>query len=78
MNSKQYLIEFEHSSRHLGHDGFGILLVNATSFEEACEKIKRFSVKKCNPHSKQANSPEGYVWNEYFENARNFVNLTIE
>ena len=69
----QYLIEFEHDSRHLGQDGYGMLLVNAYSFEKACEKIKNFFVSKCNPHHK----PEPYYWDEYFTNARNFVNLTI-
>jgi hypothetical protein len=68
---KQYLIEFEHTSRHLGQDGFGLLLVSANSFEEACSKIEVFSVPKVNPAT-------GYKWNEYFENAKNFVNLTID
>jgi len=67
---KQFLIEFEHDSRHLGFNGFGMLLVSANNFEEACEKIQTFSVKK-------RNSATGYEWDEYFTNARNFVNLTI-
>jgi len=66
----QFLIEFEHDSRHLGYNGIGTLLVNANSFEQACQKIGDFSVKK-------TNSATGYNWNERFTNARNFVNLTI-
>lgn len=71
---KQYFIEFEHTSSHLGTGGIGYMLVNATSFDEACEKIKEFSVRKCNPHHR----PEPYYWDEYFRDAKNFINLTIE
>lgn len=71
---KQYLIEFKHDSRHLGYAGIGTLLVSADSFEEACEKIRFFSVEKCNPHHK----PKPFHWNEYFTNARKFINLTID
>lgn len=65
--NKQYLIEFEHDSNHVGHDGFGTLLITADSFE----RIKYFSVPKIN-------SANGFTWNESFENARNFLNLTID
>lgn len=71
---KQFLIEFEHSSRHLGYGGYGMVLVNADTFEEACEKIKEYSVPKYNPH---AYDGQGYNWNEKFTGCRNFVNLTI-
>ena len=67
---KQFLIEFEHDSNHLGLHGYGQLLVSAESFEEACQKIPHFKVWK-------KNSATGYQWQEYFKNARNFVNLTI-
>lgn len=68
---KQYLIEFEHDSKFLGNNGYGQLLITARSFEEACEKVANFSVKK-------TNSATNYSWREKFINARNFVNLTIE
>ena len=71
---KQYLIEFEHDSKHLGYDGRGQLLVSANTFEEACNKIADFSIAKVN----KSHKPSPYHWNEYFDNARNFVNLTIE
>lgn len=68
----QYLIEFQHDSKFLGIDGMvGMLLVKASSFEEACSKVETFSVE-------MTNSATGYKWNEYFRNARNFVNLTVE
>jgi hypothetical protein len=72
---KQFLIEFKHDSNFLGYDGFGILLVNASTFEEACNKIKEFSIPKHNPH---AYNGQGFSWNEKFTNCRNFINLTIE
>jgi len=68
---KQFLIEFEHDSRHLGQDGFGMLLVAGTNFKNACAKISNYSVQK-------TNSATGYTWLEKFTNVRNFVNLTIE
>ena len=68
---KPYLIEFEHDSNHLGLHGYGLLLVYANSFEEACESIANFKVPK-------RNSATGYTWNESFSNARNFTNLTID
>ena len=67
---QQFLIEFKHDSKFLGFNGLGLLLVEARSFEEACDKIARFSVKK-------VNSVNGYEWKERFKNARDFVNLTI-
>lgn len=67
---KQYLIEFEHDSKHLGHNGYGQLLVRATDFEYACKKVKTFSVLK-------ENQVTGFKWRESFINARNFINLTI-
>ena len=67
---RDFLIEFEHDSRHLGQNGFGMLLVNASSFESACDKISKFSVHK-------RNDANGFEWNEYFKGCRNFVNLTI-
>jgi hypothetical protein len=67
---KQFLIEFEHESNHLGHDGFGMLLVSASTFEEACSKIEKFSVTL-------TNSATGYQWDEYFTNPSGFINLTI-
>ena len=66
----QYLIEFEHDSKHLGHNGYGQLLIKADSFESACEKVTTFSVKL-------RNSVTGFTWNEGFSNPTNFVNLTI-
>jgi hypothetical protein len=68
---KQFLIEFEHKSRHLGLDGFGLLLVSAKTFDEACEKIEEF-------HITLTNHATGYQWEEYFDNPSNFRNLTIE
>lgn len=67
---KQFLIEFEHDSNHLGTNGIGFLLVKAKTFEEACSKVKEFSTPK-------ENSATGFRWDEKFTNARNFVNLTI-
>ncbi len=67
---KQFFIEFEHDSNRLGYDGYGHLLVNAETFEEACKKIETFKVPKVNIN--------GYKWDEYFTNPRNFINLTIE
>ena len=66
----QYLIEFKHDSRHLGLDGLGMLLVTANSFSNACIKILNFSIRK-------ENSATHYEWDEYYENARDFINLTI-
>jgi hypothetical protein len=70
----QYLIEFEHDSKYLGQNGFGMLLITAETFEKACDKIVHYSIRKCNPHHK----PEPYYWDEYFRNPRNFIDLTIE
>lgn len=67
---KQFLIEFTHDSSHLGFGGFGLLLVMATTFEEACLKVSAFSTP-------MTNEATGYKWNETFKNARNFINLTV-
>lgn len=70
---KQFLVSFEHDSKRLGYGGFGQLLISAYTFEEACNKVKTFSVRQVN----MSHKPEPYYWNEYFDNARNFVNLTV-
>lgn len=70
----KYLVEFEHDSKCLGYAGRGQLLVTADTFTEACDKIKYFSVEKVN----MSHKPEPYYWDEYFTNARNFINLTID
>lgn len=71
---KQFLIEFQHDSRFLGHNGFGMLLVTAPSFELACEKIHEYVVPMHNPH---AYDGKGFSWDEKFIKARDFRNLTI-
>lgn len=68
---KQYLIEFQHDSKYLGLNGYGILLISAKDFKEACKKVKNFKIKKINKAT-------GYTWYEYFKNAHNFINLTIK
>lgn len=70
----KYLVSFDHDSKRLGYAGKGQLLITADSFEQACNKIKYFAIEQVNIHHK----PEPYYWNEYFDNARNFVNLTID
>ena len=67
---KQFLVEFEHTSRHLGQDGFGMLLVSAKTFKGACSKIEKF-------HITLTNKATGYQWEEYFTEPKNFRNLTI-
>jgi hypothetical protein len=67
---KQFLVEFEHKSNHLGLDGIGLLLVSAKTFNEACNKIKTF-------HITLTNSATGYQWEEYFIEPTNFKNLTM-
>ena len=67
---KIFLIEFKHDSKFLGQFGYGQLLVQGETFEDACAKVVKFSVPK-------VNKATGYTWNETFTNARDFVNLTI-
>lgn len=70
---KQFLIHFEHDSKHLGYGGFAYMLVQANSFEHACHKIEAWSTPMVNPHHK----PKPFHWNEDYKNARNFINCTI-
>jgi hypothetical protein len=67
----QYLVQFEHDSKFMGMNGFGTLLITATSFELACIKVITYSLS-------MKNSATGFEWLEKFTNPRNFVNLTIE
>ena len=67
---KQFLIQFKHNSRRLGYDGIGQLLITAETFEEACERVPEFGIV-CE------NEATGYKWVEHFDNAKEFINLTI-
>ena len=67
---KQFLVQFKHDSRHLGYNGIGQLLVDANNFEDACFKIKQWSTP-------MVNDATGYTWEEEFDNARDFINLTV-
>jgi len=65
-----FLIEFKHDSNFLGYDGIGQLLIRANSFKEACDRVDEF-------RKPMENTAIGFKWDEWFRNARDFVNLTM-